>query len=67
MANPFDDDDGRFKVLLNGRGQRSLWPAFADVPKGWEVELDDSARSECIAYIDRTWVEMRPSRSRVNE
>lgn len=31
-TNPFDDNEGRFLVLVNDEGQHSLWPSFADVP-----------------------------------
>ena len=37
MTNPFDDESGTFLVLVNHEGQYSLWPAFAEVPEGWEV------------------------------
>ncbi|MFE7531850.1 MbtH family protein, partial [Kitasatospora sp. NPDC057542] len=33
MANPFDDQDGTFLVLVNDENQHSLWPQFADVPE----------------------------------
>jgi len=33
-ANPFDDDDGTFFVLVNDEGQHSLWPTFAGIPAG---------------------------------
>ena len=32
MDNPFDDDQGTFRVLINESQQRSLWPAHLDVP-----------------------------------
>jgi uncharacterized protein YbdZ (MbtH family) len=35
--NPFDDEHGTFYSLINGEGQYSLWPTFADVPAGWTV------------------------------
>jgi MbtH protein len=38
MANPFDDNDGTFLVLVNAEGQHSLWPSFAPVPPGWDVD-----------------------------
>ncbi|MGC5412591.1 MbtH family NRPS accessory protein, partial [Streptomyces sp. DT225] len=27
VTNPFEDDEARFLVLVNGAGQHSLWPA----------------------------------------
>ena len=35
MTNPFDNSDGTFYVLVNDKGQHSLWPAIAEVPVAW--------------------------------
>jgi MbtH protein len=59
-TNPFDREEGAFKVLVNGEGQFSLWPSFADVPPGWEIRLDDAGRAECLAYVEEHWTDMRP-------
>ncbi|GAA2268173.1 MbtH family protein [Streptomyces amakusaensis] len=59
--NPFDDDSGIFKVLVNDEGQHSLWPSFADVPQGWRVILDDTSRAECLDYVENNWTDMRPA------
>ncbi len=37
MGNPFENDAGVYRVLINGEGQHSLWPAFIVVPAGWKV------------------------------
>lgn len=29
-TNPFDDEDGRFYVLVNDEDQHSFWPASAE-------------------------------------
>lgn len=60
MSNPFDDDTAQFFVLVNGEGQRSLWPAFADVPDGWTVVYGQEGREKCLAYIEEVWTDMRP-------
>jgi MbtH protein len=60
MGNPFDNEDLSFLVLVNEEGQHSLWPAFADVPEGWEVRVPSSPRSECLSYIEENWTDMRP-------
>jgi MbtH protein len=59
--NPFDDPDGRFLVLVNDEGQHSLWPAFAPVPAGWRVGLPEASRQDCLDWIERSWVDMRPA------
>lgn len=58
-TNPFDDEDGRFTVLVNDEGQHSLWPEFAAVPDGWHI-VHAGQRGECVDYVDRHWVDMRP-------
>ncbi|MEC4016323.1 MbtH family protein [Streptomyces sp. H27-D2] len=60
MANPFDDENGNFLVLVNEENQYSLWPAFADAPAGWRVAFGESTRKACLEYIEETWTDMRP-------
>lgn len=60
MANPFDDDQGTFHVLRNGRGQYSLWPVFAEVPEGWDVVLQDASRAEADAHVQEHWNTLHP-------
>ncbi|MCG5432544.1 MbtH family protein [Mycobacterium sp. MYCO198283] len=59
-SNPFDDDAGRFVVLVNDEEQYSLWPAFAEVPAGWRQVLGESSRADCLAYVEQTWTDLRP-------
>jgi MbtH protein len=60
MANPFEDADGAYLVLVNDENQHSLWPEFADVPAGWTVAHDRDTRQACLDYIEENWVDMRP-------
>ncbi|MFC9843872.1 MbtH family protein [Streptomyces sp. NPDC060223] len=60
MANPFDDENGRFLALINDEGQYSLWPAFADVPAGWEIAHAEDTRQATLEYIEKNWTDMRP-------
>ncbi|MGP8298311.1 MbtH family protein [Streptomyces inhibens] len=60
MANPFDDVEGSFSVLVNDEGQHSLWPAVADVPAGWRSVLQEVGRQACLDYIEEHWTDMRP-------
>ncbi|QDQ96582.1 MbtH family protein [Tomitella fengzijianii] len=59
-ANPFDDEDSGFLVLVNDEGQHSLWPVFAPVPDGWSVRLGESSRQDAVDFVDRNWTDMRP-------
>lgn len=60
MANPFENQDGRYVVLINDEGQHSLWPTFVDVPAGWTVAHSESSREECLRYIEENWTDLRP-------
>ncbi len=59
--NPFEDPDARYLVLINDEGQHSLWPVFADVPKGWEIIFGQEGRQECLDFIEKNWTDMRPN------
>lgn len=59
-SNPFDDEDGRFSVLVNDEDQHSLWPTFAAVPAGWRVVFGEDTRAACLAYVEENWTDMRP-------
>lgn len=63
MTNPFDDEDGRFHVLVNDANQHSLWPTFADVPEGWNIVLHDASRQECLDHVEEHWTDLRPVRA----
>ncbi|QMU77961.1 MbtH family protein [Streptacidiphilus sp. PB12-B1b] len=60
MANPFEDPEGRYLVLVNDEGQHSLWPTFADVPAGWTIALAESGYDESLAWITEHWTDLRP-------
>ena len=61
MANPFEDENGTYTVLINVEGQYSLWPEYVDVPSGWSLVGPRGRRSECLEWIERTWTDMRPN------
>jgi MbtH protein len=59
-VNPFDDPDGTFLVLVNGEGQHSLWPSFAEIPGGWTVAHGKDTREASLAYVEEKWTDLRP-------
>ncbi|MEU4178881.1 MbtH family protein [Streptomyces sp. NPDC026589] len=61
MTNPFDNEDGVFHVLVNEERQHSLWPAFVEVPAGWNVVVSDSTRQTCLDHIEKNWTDLRPA------
>lgn len=60
VANPFEDPDAPYRVLVNHEGQYSLWPAAQPTPQGWTVAHDTDSRANCLEYIEKTWTDMRP-------
>ena len=60
MTNPFEDEEASYLVLVNGEGQHSLWPEFAEVPGGWTTVSGPGGRQECLDYINDSWTDMRP-------
>lgn len=60
-ANPFEDPEGRFLVLVNDENQHSLWPSFAEVPAGWRTVLGEDTRESCLAYVEEHWTDLRPA------
>lgn len=60
MTNPFENDEGRYVVLVNDEGQHSLWPTFAEVPQGWAVVHTEDSRQACLDFIEKNWTDMRP-------
>ncbi|MEU0028929.1 MbtH family protein [Streptomyces sp. NPDC006335] len=60
MANPFDDPDATYLVLVNDEDQHSLWPSFVEVPEGWRVAHAEASRQACVDYIEENWTDMRP-------
>jgi MbtH protein len=59
-TNPFDDENGEFYALINGEGQYSLWPTFAEVPAGWTAVHGPGSRQEMLEHIETNWTDMRP-------
>lgn len=61
MTNPFEDEEGRFLVLVNAENQHSLWPAFSPVPAGWTVTHGADTRKNCLEHVSANWTDMRPA------
>jgi MbtH protein len=55
-----DDQDVVYKVVLNQEEQYSIWPADREVPAGWREEGTSGNKAECLAQIEKVWIDMRP-------
>jgi MbtH protein len=55
-----DEDDVRYRVVVNHEEQYSIWPAERDLPLGWRADGTEGSKEECLAHIERVWTDMRP-------
>ena len=60
MAWDRDDDDRRYKVVINHEEQYSIWPADRENPAGWKDVGKEGTKKECLDYIEEVWTDMRP-------
>ena len=60
-----DDDKTTFIAVVNGEEQYSIWPASKTIPNGWFDTGTRGTRKECLDYIERVWVDMRPKSVRL--
>lgn len=55
-----------FHVVVNQRGQYSIWPAVRAIPAGWTPVTEAATREVCLRYIEEHWTDItdvRPPRS----
>lgn len=55
----------KYYIVKNAEEQYSIWPSYKQIPNGWqtiesESESEPKPKSECIAYIEDVWTDMRP-------
>lgn len=60
-ANPFEQEDGVYLVLVNAERQHSLWPAAIVVPSGWTPVHGGATRQACLDYVEAHWTDLRPA------
>jgi MbtH protein len=47
-------------VVVNDKGQYSIWPATRELPAGWYTAGFEGPTSECLAHIERVWTQVLP-------
>jgi MbtH protein len=60
---PRDDEESdsrTYAVVVNDEEQYSIWLADREPPAGWRTVGKTGAKSECLAYIQEVWTDMRP-------
>ena len=56
------DEKRIYRVVVNDEQQYSIWPADKpQLPNGWHAEGLEGLKEDCLAYIERTWTDMRPA------
>jgi MbtH protein len=60
MAIDDRDDTTIYSVVVNHEEQYSIWPADREVPLGWRAVGKTGTKTECLAYIEEVWTDMRP-------
>jgi uncharacterized protein YbdZ (MbtH family) len=50
----------RHVVVVNDEEMYSTWPADRELPAGWHRAGFEGEKDECLAYVERTWTDMRP-------
>jgi MbtH protein len=55
-----NDDDVRYKVVINDEEQYSIWAADREPPLGWRALDKEGTKAECLAYVKEVWTDMRP-------
>ena len=60
MSRDEADDTTTYRVVVNHEEQYSIWPEWKELPPGWRDAGKLGTRSECLAFIDEVWKDMRP-------
>ena len=60
MVEEEQDDDRRYRVVVNHEEQYSLWPEEKDIPNGWKDTGRAGTKAECLDYVNEVWTDMRP-------
>lgn len=54
------EDLTTYDVVVNHEEQYSIWPAHKEPPNGWNRVGRQGTKTECLAYIEEVWTDMRP-------
>jgi MbtH protein len=55
-----DEDDRRYRVVVNHEEQYSIWLEGRECPAGWRDAGKAGPKNECLEYINEVWTDMRP-------
>jgi MbtH protein len=60
MSNSDAEDKTIYKVVVNEEEQYSIWPVDRENALGWKDAGKSGLKSECLEYIQKVWIDMRP-------
>jgi len=61
MPNNEQNDETIYLVVVNHEEQYSIWPQWKqELPLGWKAVGKEGTKTECLAYIEEVWTDMRP-------
>ena len=61
MSNNEQNDETIDLVVVNHEEQYSIWPKWKqELPLGWKSVGKEGIKTECLAYIEEVWTDMRP-------
>ena len=55
-----EDDKTLYTVVINDEKQYSIWPTGRELPSGWKSVGKTGTKKECVDYISKVWVDLRP-------
>jgi MbtH protein len=60
MSESETEDRTLYRVVVNHEEQYSIWTTTKALPPGWREAGKQGSRTECLAYIEQVWTDMRP-------
>jgi MbtH protein len=60
MSEDDREDTRIYDVVMNHEEQYSIWAKGKQIPNGWRAVGKEGLKAECLEYIDKVWVDMRP-------
>jgi MbtH protein len=55
-----ENDPREWRVVINDEEQYALLPAVLALPDGWRDSGFAGNETDCMAYVDEHWTDMRP-------
>jgi MbtH protein len=60
VSDTEQEDDQKYRVVVNDEEQYSIWPLDREPPPGWRDGGASGTKAQCLEYISQVWTDMRP-------